>query len=69
MKACLGSRRTAPRILGLGRVTPGNESLVLNEQEAQEAECAQRRSGRGEEKNSQTLPGLEPPIIQPVAQR
>jgi hypothetical protein len=24
---------------------------------------------RGEEKNSQLLPGLEPPIIQPVAQR
>jgi hypothetical protein len=31
---------------------------------------AQSRSGRGgEEKNSQPLPGLEPPIIQPVAQR
>jgi hypothetical protein len=30
----------------------------------------QSRSGRGgEEKNSQLLPGLEPPIIQPVAQR
>jgi hypothetical protein len=30
----------------------------------------QSRSGRGgEEKNSQHLPGLEPPIIQPVAQR
>jgi hypothetical protein len=30
----------------------------------------QSRSGRGgEEKNSQTLPSLEPPIIQPVAQR
>jgi hypothetical protein len=30
----------------------------------------QCRSGRGgEEKNSQPLPGLEPPIIQPVAQR
>jgi hypothetical protein len=29
-----------------------------------------RRSERGrEEKNSQLLPGLEPPIIQPVAQR
>jgi hypothetical protein len=30
----------------------------------------QSRSGRsgGEEKNSQPLPGLEPPIIQPVAQ-
>jgi hypothetical protein len=27
-------------------------------------------SGRaGEEKNSQPLPGLEPPIIQPIAQR
>jgi hypothetical protein len=30
----------------------------------------QIRSGcGGEEKNSQPLPGLEPPIIQPVAQR
>jgi hypothetical protein len=29
----------------------------------------QSRSGRSEEKNSQLLPGLEPPIIQPVAQR
>jgi hypothetical protein len=30
----------------------------------------QRRSERGgEEKNSQHLPGLEPPIIQPIAQR
>jgi hypothetical protein len=31
---------------------------------------AQSRSGRGgEEKNSQPLTGLEPPIIQPVARR
>jgi hypothetical protein len=31
---------------------------------------SQSRSGHGgEEKNSQPLPGLEPPIIQPVAQR
>jgi hypothetical protein len=30
----------------------------------------QSRSGRGgEEKNSHPLPGLEPPIIEPVAQR
>jgi hypothetical protein len=30
----------------------------------------QSRSGRsGEEKNSQPLPGLEPPIIRPIAQR
>jgi hypothetical protein len=30
----------------------------------------QSRYGRGgEEKNSQPLPGIEPPIIQPVAQR
>jgi hypothetical protein len=30
----------------------------------------QNRSGRGgEDKHSQPLPGLEPPIIQPVAQR
>jgi hypothetical protein len=32
--------------------------------------ASQSRSGRGsEEKNSQPLPGLEPPIIQLVAQR
>jgi hypothetical protein len=31
---------------------------------------SQSRSGRGgKEKNSQTLPGVEPPIIQPVAHR
>jgi hypothetical protein len=31
---------------------------------------SQSRSGHGgEEKNSQSLPGIEPPIIQPVAQR
>jgi hypothetical protein len=30
----------------------------------------QSRSGHGgEEKNSQTLPGLEPPIIQPVRKK
>jgi hypothetical protein len=29
----------------------------------------QSRSGNGGEKNSQTPPGLEPPIVQPVAQR
>jgi hypothetical protein len=30
----------------------------------------QSLSGRGgEEKNSQPLPGLEPPVIQPIAQR
>jgi hypothetical protein len=29
----------------------------------------QSRSGRVDEKNSQPLPGIEPPIIQPVAQR
>jgi hypothetical protein len=28
-----------------------------------------RCGGGGEEKNSHLLPGLEPPIIQPVAQR
>jgi len=28
-----------------------------------------RSGGGGEEKNSQPLPGLEPPIIQPTAQR
>jgi len=45
---------------------PGKEPLVPI---GLEAECAQSRSGRGEEKNSQPLPRLEPPNIQPVAQR
>jgi hypothetical protein len=41
---------------------PGKEPLVPI---VYESEC---RSGRGgEEENSQPLPGLEPPTIQPVA--
>jgi hypothetical protein len=43
-------------------LTAGKEPLVLT--------GPQSRFGRGgEEKNSQPLPGLESPIIQPVAQR
>jgi hypothetical protein len=45
---------------------PGIEPLVPI---GQETGWIPDRSGRGgEEKNSQPLPGLEPPIIQPVAQ-
>jgi hypothetical protein len=46
---------------------PGKEPLVPIERRLG---GPQNRSGRGgEEKNSQPLPGLEPPINQPVAQR
>jgi hypothetical protein len=45
---------------------PGKEPLVPI---GEEAGWAQSRSGRGDKKNSQPLPGLDPPIIQPVAQR
>jgi hypothetical protein len=45
----------------------GKEPLVPI---VEEAECPPSRSGRGdEEKNSQPLPAIEPPIIQPIAQR
>jgi hypothetical protein len=46
---------------------PGKEPLVPLDRSL---DGPRRRSERGgEEKNSQPLPGLEPPIIQPVAQR
>jgi hypothetical protein len=46
---------------------PGKEPLLPI---GQEAGIPQSRSGRGgEEKNSHPLQGLEPPIIQPIAQR
>jgi hypothetical protein len=48
-------------------LTPGKEPLVPLDRRLV---GPQSRSGRsGEEKNSQPLPGIEPPIIQPVAQR
>jgi hypothetical protein len=46
---------------------PGKEPLVSI---GYEVGWAQSRSGHGvEEKNSQPMPGFEPSIIQPVAQR
>jgi hypothetical protein len=48
-----------------GRFTPRKRTTDTRRQGG-----PQSRSGRGgEEKNSQPPPGLEPPIIQPVAQR
>jgi hypothetical protein len=45
---------------------PGKEPLHALDKRLGEL---QSRSGRGgEDKNSQLLPGLEPPIIQPVSQ-
>jgi hypothetical protein len=80
MKAYWGSEGITPRIIDLGidggewsasRIgrftTPGKEPLVPLDRRLS---GPQSRSGRGgEEKNSQPLLGLEPPIIQPVAQR
>jgi hypothetical protein len=78
MKAYWGNEGIAPRILGIGTrwrwvvsfttrlLYPQGKSLwyPLNRLGG-----PQGRSGRGgEEKNSDPLPGIEPPIIQPVAQ-
>jgi hypothetical protein len=80
MKAYWGSGGIAPRILYLGTrwrwmvsFTPrplysqgNNPCYLLN----RSLGGPQSRSGRDDgENNSQPLPGLEPPIIQPVAQR
>jgi hypothetical protein len=47
-----------------GRFTPRKESLVPK------LDGPQSRSGRGgEKKNSQPPPGIEPPFVQPIAQR
>jgi hypothetical protein len=78
MKAYWGSGRVSPRILDLGTrwkavVSFTPRSLYLQGNSPwypldRRLGGAQSRSGRGgEEKNSQLLPGLEPPIIQPVA--
>jgi hypothetical protein len=76
----LGSWGIAPRILDLGTRRRRVVSFTLRPLYPQ-GKCPwypldkrlgglQSRSGRGgEEKNSQPLPGIEPPIIQPVAQR
>jgi hypothetical protein len=79
MKAYSGSGSIALRILGLGTrwmwmisFTPrplypqGKSSWYALDRRLG---WPQSRSGRGgEEKNFQPLPGLEPPIIQPIAQ-
>jgi hypothetical protein len=80
MEAYLGVEVLAPRILNLGTrwkwvvsFTPW--PLYLQWKRPwypldRRLGGSQIRSGRGgEEKNSQPLPVLEPPIIQPVAQR
>jgi hypothetical protein len=79
MKAYWGSGGVTPFILDLGivgewsasrfgRLTPQGKSLWYPLD--RRLGGPQSRSGRGgEEKNSQPLPGIEPSIIQPVAQR
>jgi hypothetical protein len=80
MKAYWGSGSIAPRILDLGTKWKWVVSFTPRPfyPQGKSPKYAldrrlggpQRRSGRGgEEKNSQPLPGLVPPIIQPVAQR
>jgi hypothetical protein len=80
MKACWESGDIAPRILDLGTrrrwvVSFTPRPLYLPVKELlypldRRLGGLQSRSGRGgEEKNSQLLSGLEPPMIQPVAQR
>jgi hypothetical protein len=80
MKAYWESGGIAPRILDLGtrRIwVVSFTSRPLNPQEKSPCHPLDRTLGgyqsrsdsSGEEKNSQLLPGLEPPIIQPVAQR
>jgi hypothetical protein len=79
-KGVLGSGGIAPRILDLGTrwrwmvsFTPrplysqGNSSWCPLDRGL--GGFQSRSRGGGEEKNFQPLPGLEPPIIQPVAQR
>jgi hypothetical protein len=80
MKAYWGSGSIAPRILDLGTRWRGVVSFAprpLYPQGKNPWYPLDRRLGGpqsrfgqgGGEKNSQLLPGLEPPIIQPVAQR
>jgi hypothetical protein len=79
MKAYLGSGDIAPRIIDLGTRWRWMVSFTLLPLYPQgKSPCypldrrlggPQSRSERGGEKNSQPLPVLEPPIIQPAAQR
>jgi hypothetical protein len=77
MKAYWGSEGIAPRILDLGTKWRWVVSFTPRPLYSQEKspwypldkklDGPQSRSGSsGEEKNYQPLPGLEPPIIQPV---
>jgi hypothetical protein len=79
MKACWGSWGTAP-LIDLGTTWRWVVSFTPRLPYPQEKSPwypldkrlggPQSRSGRGgEEKNSHLLPGIEPPIIQPLAQR
>jgi hypothetical protein len=80
MKAYWGSGFIAPRILNLGTkwgwVVDFTPQPLYSQGKSpwypldKRQGGPQSRSGRGgEEKNSHPLPGLKPPIIQPVAQR
>jgi hypothetical protein len=51
----------------LAALPPGKSSWYPLDRRVGEPHSRSRRGG--EEKNSQLLPGLQPPIIQPVAQR
>jgi hypothetical protein len=79
MKAYWGSRGIAPRILGLGTRWKWVVSFIHRPLYprgnspwyplGRRLGALQNRSGHGvEEKNSQPLPGLEPPIVLPVDQ-
>jgi hypothetical protein len=79
MKACWGSRDIAPLILDLGTIWRLVFSFTLRPLYPQGKIAwnsldrrlggPQSRSGCcGEDEDSQPLPGLEPPIIQPVSQ-
>jgi hypothetical protein len=76
MKAYGGSRSIAPRILHLSTVVSFTTRPLYPQGrgswyplDRRMGGSQSRSGGGGEEKNSQPLPGLEPPIIQPVAQR
>jgi hypothetical protein len=80
MKAYWGSGGVAPRILGIGTRWRWVVSCTPRPLYPRERAPGTRWIGGwvglragveygGGEKNSQLLPGLEPPIIQPVAQR
>jgi hypothetical protein len=80
MKVYLGSGGIAPSIFDLGTRWRGMVSFTLRMFYPQgnnpwyplyrRIGGPKRRSGRGgEEKNSQSLPGIEPSIIEPIAQR